>query len=168
MALMGTDKSFMVCLSKGPVTLFPSCLPWLLWQLNIFIMWNGTHVCPPGLAWEEPGSPDSLLIEYTGIHTGTTARDQKWHHFVKGRDPVQNHAASSYPAFAKRRLMLHSHVQSPFNYFHLDFVCLYLSLDHMKSHNTWVGRPAGHQGSGSAWLETQIAHIEPKCALPHS
>lgn len=127
-----------------------------------------THASHPGLTWTELGSPDSLLIEYAGIHTGTMAYDQKWHHLVKGHDPVQNHTASSYPVFAKWRVMLHSHVRSPFNYFHLDFVCLYLPLDHVKSHNTWVGRPTGHQGSGSSQLETQIVHVGPKCALPHT
>lgn len=154
-----------VCSCRGPAALFPSCQLWLLWQFNVR---NRTHICPPGLVWAQPGSPDSLLIEYAGRHTGTTASDQKWHHLVKGHDPVQNHAASRFPAFPKRRVMLHCHVQSLFNYFHLGFVCLYLPLDHMKSRNTWVGRPAGHQGSGSTWLETQITHVEPKCTLPHT
>lgn len=164
MAFADPGKS-LVCLCRGPATLFPSCQPRLLRQFHVQ---NGTHICPPGLAWTEPGSPESLLIEYTGIHAGSSACDQKWHHLVKGHDPVQNHAASSFPAFAKWRVMLHCHVQSLFNYFHLDFVCLYLHLDHMKSRNTWVGRPAGHQGSGSTWLETQITHFEPKRALPHT
>lgn len=38
---------------------------------------RATHASHPGLTWTEPGSPDGPLIEYAGIHTGTTACDQK-------------------------------------------------------------------------------------------
>lgn len=87
----------------------------------------------------------------------------KLRHLIKGRDPLQNHAASCYSSFTKQRASLPTFIWSLLNLSALILFVFYPSLG-SREFPSWAGRPS-RPGKYLIRNSTQWASTQPLCVL---